>query len=151
MGRFVALLNDVGADIGILVSQMGYTKAAKTRAQKSRVKLDIKTVEELREYRVTFDYCEECDPGEDHLSGLIHWGGHEELRGDVNAVLAVGHCDWCNSLHLRRKCDAVTGIPEALHGEPVECMGGCGTTFLVTERHAGHGMTEYFWAIQRAL
>jgi len=138
VGSFVTLLNDVGADIGILVTQNGCSKAAETLAKKSRVKLDIKTAEELREYRITLDYCEECDPGEDHFPGVIDWHGQWGIDGDADKVAAVGWCDWCNTIHLRcLKCGTATGIPDVLYGEPVECLGGCGTTFVVNHGDFG--------------
>jgi len=144
VGSFVTLLNDVGADIGILVTQMGYTKAAETLAIKSRVKLDIKTVEELREYRITFDCCEECDPGEDHFPGVIDWSHPESIDGNSDKIAAVGWCDWCNTIHIRcLECGTITGIPDVLFGEPVECLGGCGTFFTVNYGDPG-GREEVF-------
>jgi len=149
VGSFITFLNDVCADIGILVTQYGYTKAAETLAKKSRVKLDIRTVEELKEYSIILDYCDECGPDEDHLPGIISWGKYRGLEGDIDKVKDVGYCDWCDTLHFRcLQCNAVTGIPEAQFGESIECLGGCGTIFIVRSYHAGHGMFEINLTVQ---
>jgi restriction endonuclease len=132
VGSFVSLLNDVGADIGILVTQLGYTKAAETMAKTSRVKLDITKLEDLREHRITIDFCNECDPGEDHVGGVINWSHPESIDGDWKKIAAVGWCDWCNTIHIKcLKCGVITGVPDVLYNEPIECLGECGTSFIV--------------------
>ncbi|MDP1714974.1 MAG: restriction endonuclease [Anaerolineales bacterium] len=144
VGSFITFLNDVGADIGILVTQKGFSESAKNLAKKSRVKLEIKTLEELREYKITFDYCEECDRGEDHFPGVIRWTGFEGLAGDINKVKEAGHCDWCGSLHIRcQDCNTITGIPETLYQKSVECLGRCGIIFRVNLEYVGHGMNDF--------
>ena len=151
VGSFITLLDDVSADIGILVTEVGDSKAAKTLAKKSSVKLDIRTLEELKIYRITFDWCEECSPGEDHLPGLIEWSGYDGLDGDLDEVESSGYCYWCYTLHLRCKCDAITGIPEVFYNESVECLGECGTIYLVTPEHAGSGIRKYVLSVQHPL
>jgi hypothetical protein len=149
VGSFITFLNDVGADIGILVTERGFSESAKTLAKKSRVKLEIKTLEELSKYKVAFDYCEECDPGEDHFPGVIHWTGFEGLSGDEDKINEAGHCDWCGSLHLRcQECNSITGIPEALYQEDIECLGGCGTIFRMDLDYAGHGMNDFILTVK---
>ncbi len=149
VGTFITVLNDVGADIGILVTQKGFAKNAATLAKKSRVKLEIKTLEELRQYKITFDFCEECDPGDDHFPGVVQWHGFEGLTGDVEKIAAAGSCDWCGGLHIRcHTCEAITGIQEALYEEPIECLGGCGTTFIVKTENAKDGMYDYVLTVR---
>jgi len=151
VGTFATMLDDVNADIGILVTQMGYTEAAINLARRSRIKLDIKTVEELLTYKIILDdYCEECDPGDEHPPAILEWFGNGDITGDVDKVSAIGYCNWCRSLHLRcSKCKQVTGIPEALYGSPVECMGGCGTSFTVHEVYTGQdGIFDYILSVQ---
>lgn len=55
-----------------------------------------------------------------HLHPKSNQGsGFGELHGDVDKVNETGHCDWCNTIHLRCKCDAVTGIPDVFYNESV--------------------------------
>lgn len=151
MESFIMLLEDVCANFGILVTQKGFSKTAKTLAKKSRIKLEIRTLEELESFKIVFDWCEECSPGGDHMPGFIQWSGYEGLDGDLDEVEADGYCDWCYTLHLRCKCGAVTGIPDVLYDESVECLGGCGTTYLVTPEHVGSGMMEYVLSVKYTL
>lgn len=147
VGAFKTLLEDVRANLGILVTEKGFSSAAQNLAETCHMKLEIKTLDELREYEITFDYfdyCEECDSGEDHFPGVIQWTGFEGLTGDINKINEAGHCDWCQSLHLRcQDCNTIIGIPETLYGESVECLGRCGTIFKINLEYAGHGMNDF--------
>ncbi|SRR5258706_3530866 len=139
---FISFLEDVGADIGILVTNHGYSKAAQERAKFSNVKLDVLTPEELEDYVIEFYICEECDPGEDHIQ-VIEWHNFYNLSGDIDKVLDIGRCDWCNTIHIKcSKCGEITAIPDADYGEPIECEGGCGTSFLVETSYESKGTEE---------
>jgi hypothetical protein len=138
---FIGFLEDVGADFGILVTNRGYSEAAFKRAQMSHIKLDIVEFDRVAEYEIEFDFCQECDPGEDHPPGIIEWCDPVGVEGDVDKVLAIGRCDWCNTLHVQcQRCGTITGIPEMFYGDPVECLGGCGNFFLVEYVYAGEGL-----------
>lgn len=138
VGQFVTLLNDVAADVGILVTETGFSSAAEILAKRSRIKLEIRGLEELRSHPITLDLCDECDPGEDHYSGVINWAHPETYDLSEQEVELVGRCDWCNTIQMKcAVCGSTTGIPDVLYGDLAECLGGCGTTFLVTHGEPG--------------
>jgi hypothetical protein len=88
---------DVRANLGILVTKKGFTKAAINRAENSHV--DIRTVEfgDLPQYRIEWDMCEVC--GEGDFFPLIDW--QENGRGEYK----IGHCLHCTTLHVKcEKC-----------------------------------------------
>jgi hypothetical protein len=148
VGKFSALLKDVGADFGIIITQEGFSEAAENLAKMNRIKLEVRALEELEYYIFPIDWCEECSPGEDHSPGFIVWSGFEELHGDLDKVKEIGYCDWCHSLHLRCKCNAVIGIPEVFYNESVECLGECGTKYFVIPEYAGSGVMEYILTVK---
>jgi hypothetical protein len=132
VGQFSSLLDDVSADIGVLVTENGYTEAAEKLAGRSRVKLEIRTLDELRSYQITLDLCEECDPGEEHFPGVIEWAHPNSIDLSEQDLAAVGWCDWCNTIHMKCSiCGSITGIPDVLYRDWVECLGGCETKFRV--------------------
>jgi hypothetical protein len=138
---FVGFLNDVGADIGILITNQGYSKAAQNLAEFSKVKLDILTPEELEDYEIEFYFCEECDSG-DHVP-LIQWHGSENISGDGDKVQDVGWCDLCHTIHIKcLVCGEVTGVPDVNYGSEIKCVGECGTRFIVTTTYESKGTEE---------
>ena len=136
---FIGMLEDLGADVGIMVTATGYTSTAKTRAKISRVRLDIVKYEDIDEYELDFYICDECFDDE-HMPGIVDWHNQTSLDGDVDKVFDVGRCDRCTSLYIRcLKCRSITPIPEYLYDQEVECDGGCQTHFLVTNTHDRSG------------
>jgi len=151
VGSFITFLNDIGADIGILVTVIGFSKSAEILAKKSRVKLEIKTLEELQNYKISLDFCEECDSGDDHFPGVIEWQDSETLYGDYKKIASAGYCSRCKTLHIRcLNCNAITGIPDVMYENAVECHGGCGTFFTITTKHIGHGMLNLILKVEQS-
>ena len=139
---FLGLLDDVDANLGVLVTDKGWTKTAGERAKHGRVRLDIIGPQHIREYAM-FDYCEYCGSGDEH-SNFIQWGGSVEMDWDFYKVKEVGRCNWCNMLYVKcMDCGSITGIPDLMYNQPVECQGECGTVFTVQTEYAGQGMLEY--------
>lgn len=140
---FIGMLEDLGADIGILVTANGYTDTAISRAKMSRIRLDTVEYEDIDEYELDIYICDECFPGEDRIPGIVDWGEQGSVGGDVEKVGDVGRCDHCLSLHIRcKKCESITPIPEAAYEEEIECLGGCGFYFHVQSEYLGSGETE---------
>ena len=140
---FIGMLEDLGADIGIMVTANGYTDTAMSRAKMSRVRLDIVEYEDIDEYKFDIDICDECFPGDDRIPGIVDWGKQGFVEGDIDKVGDVGRCDHCLSLHIRcKKCGNITPIPEAAYEEEIECLGGCGFYFHVQSVYLGSGETE---------
>lgn len=144
---FLGLLDDVDANLGILVTDKGWTSTAEGRTKKGRVRLDIIGPQQIKEYKFPFDYCEYCGSGDRH-SSFIQWGSATDLDWDFYKVKEVGRCSWCNILHVKcLKCGSITGIPDLMFNQPIECQGGCGTVFTVKTEYVGHGMLEYTLAV----
>lgn len=133
---FIGFLDDLGAQIGVLITNNGYTKAAKNRAQVKGIRLDIVEYQQLDDFDFDMDLCKACDPGDERPPAVVHWaseeGGHR-----------AGRCDWCNTLHIKCDvCGGVAAIEEVEYDELKECEGGCGLEFKVVNEYIGHGMCE---------
>ncbi|OJV54196.1 MAG: hypothetical protein BGO31_12640 [Bacteroidetes bacterium 43-16] len=53
---FIGMMQDVNANFGFLVTNNGYSQAAKNRVKFSNLKLDVLEVNELKEIEITADY-----------------------------------------------------------------------------------------------
>ena len=53
---FIGMIEDLNANFGILITNNGYSKAAKNRVKFSNLKLDVLAVDELNEIIITSDY-----------------------------------------------------------------------------------------------
>ncbi|RQO32637.1 hypothetical protein DBR32_03325 [Taibaiella sp. KBW10] len=53
---FIGMIQDVNANFGFMITNNGYSKAAKNRVKYSNLKLDILRVNELNELELTVDY-----------------------------------------------------------------------------------------------
>jgi len=111
----------------------------------------VNDIEKLRDYifpdESVDDYCEICDPDEDHiLANYIDWTGDGVSYGDgKDKIASIGRCNFCNGISLRcAKCGAITGVNEGEYGRNVECNGGCGIIFRVTYlRDGGEEVSAY--------
>lgn len=141
---FVGFLEDVGANVGIIITTQGYTKAAKNRAQIKLIHLDVVDFNRFDEYEFEWDSCELCDPGPEHPPAMLSWyGGEGMVEGDNSSAVLVGRCDWCNGIHIRcTACGSMRGVGEGDYEESLECYGACGLVFEVYSEHVGKGMYE---------
>ena len=57
---FVGFVDDVKANLGIIVTNVGFTAAAKNRATQRDIKLDIVKFTELDKYEPEYNWCD-CD------------------------------------------------------------------------------------------
>jgi Restriction endonuclease len=128
--RFIGTLEDVGADIGLLVTTSGFSQAARTRAKRARgVQLEVLTFEELAEWSPDVEWCTVCnDEDSDAMPGMFYVERLES--GPTGERLMVGACDRCGAVHLRCSCGALNGVYEAEEGTELECL-GCGRAFRV--------------------
>lgn len=53
---FIGMLQDVNANFGLMITNKGYSKSAKSRVKNSNLKLDILNFDELGEIHLTVDY-----------------------------------------------------------------------------------------------
>jgi hypothetical protein len=134
VGKFVDLVSDVGADLGLLVTTAGFSPAAQTRAlHAGGVQVEVITFEQLAAWQPTFASCQVCevDPESDAMPGMMFLERYAP-QGEVSSELIyVGMCDRCQAVHIRCECGAETGVYEAEEGEAFECSGGCGQMYSV--------------------
>src|SRR5690606_17309948 len=73
---FIGFLEDVGANLGIMVTNSGYTKSAKSRITNYTirdVRLDIVEFDKFEEYDFHWDECSLCRNDDGMARGEIHW------------------------------------------------------------------------------
>lgn len=131
---FIGLVVDVGAKIGLLVTNNGFTEGAKRRAQLERgIHLEVVPIEELDDWEPSFLICQACadSVGEDSMPGGV-WLDEPidlELDGEewdtIDAL--AGTCDRCGSAHIVcPQCETLIIPAEWPEDEWIECDGGCG-------------------------
>lgn len=93
---FLGMVDDCGADYGILYSPKGYSEAAQNRA---REKLQLITLddEQVSQDRFIFEKCEYCNERPPHRDGMILWDGNHvlPLENDSGSIVFSGKCDRC--------------------------------------------------------
>ena len=103
-------------------------------ALKQRLEPLEKELDDLLGEMAEPDYCEVCDPDEEHIMlNTISWGlANNDLVGDTALVEKQGVCFYCNSTNLKCKvCGSITGIDDNSRNDTVECEGGCGTLYTL--------------------
>jgi len=105
-----------------------------------KLKEQLKSYEEDLEGLID-DYCEICDPDEDHPGGnFIDWGSAVyPLTGLEEFVEKVGSCNYCNSPQIKCAiCESITSINLDDY-DKVECAGGsCGVVYQIVVDHREH-------------
>ncbi len=141
---FISFLEDVKANFGIVITNEGYSEAAKNWANVKNIRLDILSMDELEDYHFDWEQCQICDPGEDRPPAIVHFDyGYSLERDGVLWLFDLGRCDWCNGINIRcQSCGCITGIPDTMYEKEIECEGGCGIKFIIKEEYVGHGMVE---------
>lgn len=131
---FISFLEDVGANVGFLITNIGFTKAAKKRATHS-IKIEVITLNELEDYYFSWwDSCEGC-------SREIHWENGQKAKCKSQLVnIEIGHCSYCGTMHLTcSKCSHIIMIDDN-YNQVHECA--CGNELIVKNNYIGSGMTE---------
>jgi len=134
---FIGFLEDVKANVGIIITNKGFSEGAKNRAEVKGIKLDIVEFVNLDKYELVWDKCLVCDPGSDRPPASIIWDYPHDLDGNpTDSNIIMGNCDWCNTLHVKcLECDEIMPITEHLYDTILECDGGCGLTFRIVHEH----------------
>lgn len=131
--RFMGLLEDLGADLGLLITTSGFSKAAQKRAENARgVKIQVVTFEELAEWSPPNVWsCQICEVDTDrHFPGAAY---AERLApgGEVlSERIFAGQCDRCSAVHVMCACGELRGVHEFEEDKELMCW-GCGRTFRV--------------------
>ncbi len=141
---FIGFMEDVGANLGIIITNIGYTKAARNRAIPKGIKLDIVKFQDLDEYEFDWDICQLCDPGEDRPPAVVNWGVPYGVEDDkAISIVQSGRCDWCNSISIKcQACGVITPVSESDYNKEIDCEGGCGLIFKVISEYVGSGLFE---------
>jgi len=142
---FIGLMEDVAANFGIIISNIGYSKAAKNRAEMKEIKLEV--VDFLtftsEDYHYDLDICRLCNPRKEKPLGIIHFYPYGRIEDGIVTIFDIGRCDRCSGLHIRcQNCGTITGITENLYGKIIECEGNCGLRVMVKQNYIGEGMYE---------
>lgn len=133
---FIGFLEDVKANLGVIITNEGFSTAARNRASVRDIRLEIVEFEHLGDYDLSWYRCGVCDPGPERFPALVSFGPPDGVFcGDEPVyIIRVGHCDWCNSVHIEcQACGVVTPIWPGDYDRLVECEGGCGLHFRVTQ------------------
>lgn len=151
--RFVGFIDDLGVDLGLLVTTHGFSEAAKLRAEAARgVKCDVVPFEELEDWRFPDDVCDVCySPDDDRMPGLIEFQSPEDfdILYGAELVRGIGECLRCFSLYILCGCRSVTSVAGHTSGSWQECEGGCGMLWKVDESQTRYG-TSHEMSFRRA-
>jgi hypothetical protein len=128
---FLGFLDDVRGHVGIMITNRGYSAAARNRAEVRDVKLDVITLDELEGYHLDWvecRVCRVCVTGENDDPRLIWFSAPYGANVDgAWVVVEPGRCDWCQAVHIRCwVCGEITGLDDVDLGEPTPCAGECG-------------------------
>jgi len=131
----IGLFEDVGVDIGLLVTTEGFTPAAARRAATARgMRVEIVPYEGLADWEPDFAWCHVCTDlaSEDFPGGvfLVHFDS-DRSSGDAGGLKSAGLCERCQAIHVRCECGAVGAATEEEEREWRDCEGGCGTQWRV--------------------
>jgi hypothetical protein len=138
---FIGFSEDVGAHIGIMITNIGYSKSAEKRAKNHHkdIQLDIVEFENFDEYEFAYDSCYLCKDDDGFPRGLVKWNGPFPLVTDGKATLIhTGECSYCGESYV--KCQGCGETMNFGDLDEQECY--CGNTFEIKSEYIGSGMTE---------
>lgn len=143
--RFLAFLDDIGAHSGILVTDKGFSKAAKNRAENflgREITLDIVKLADLKDYFYNWNYCYFCH---DHHGVFIRTDNIQmeyfyEVPEEVLEVCEFKSCMRCESWQYKCK-DCGSVMDNDFNEEVYQCS--CGDKIRVVLSFDGDGVEEY--------
>lgn len=127
---FIGFTEDVGAHVGIMITNEGFTNSAYNRVENIHrdIKLDIVEFISLENYHFYWDTCEGCSNSEQSRISEISWSEPHLLAWkDLFQLIKLGQCDYCGTLHM--KCQGCGSVIEIEDLNYTIC--GCGLTFGV--------------------
>lgn len=143
----VGFVLDVGANLGIMITNIGYSKAAQNRARAAGLHLDVVEFENLGSYEAPWQECGLCKEVDEHRPTSIIWNARPEMDDSPD----VGHCDCCGGVSVRcRFCGAVQAIAEGEYDTDLLCEGWCGAIFRLVPQHIDKDMFEYCAEVARS-
>lgn len=141
---FIGLVEDVGTDLGLLVTTKGYSPAARNRAAAARgVRVEIVPYEELEGWQPEVLFCPVCtDLDSDRAPGPLYLDPVPEGVEGGELTTGIGRCWTCNSISMRCGCGTLNTLYEAEEGEWQQCEGGCGVEWMAVEEIDRKGVPE---------
>ncbi|NDV17684.1 hypothetical protein GO009_16825 [Muricauda sp. TY007] len=139
---FIGFCEDVGAHIGIMITNVGYSKGAQNRIKKYHrdIKLDVVKFIDFDEYHFDLSDCSLCRNDDGIPRGYIFWDEPLPLIKDgLITLIHQGKCSYCGELHIKcQGCGEILDFGPDYHD--VECM--CEHIFGIESEYVGNGMTE---------
>ena len=138
---FIGFSEDVAAHIGIMITNIGYSKSAEKRAKNHHkdIQLDIVEFENFDDYEFSYDSCYLCKDEEGFPRGLLRWDGPLPLlTDDIVTLINTAQCSYCGESYL--KCQGCGEVMDFDNLEEQKCS--CGNTFEIKSEHIGSGMIE---------
>jgi hypothetical protein len=131
----IGLVEDVGSDLGLIVTTEGFSAGAKRRAKAVRgITLDVVPYDDLADWEPDVEWCKVCtDPTSERFPGGVYMAPLDRRKPPEGGELVTeaGRCELCESVHVRLVCGTMNAADETQHGEWVECECGCGTEWRV--------------------
>jgi hypothetical protein len=139
---FIGFSEDVGAHIGIMITNVGYSKSAEKRAKNHHkdIQLDVVKFIDLEDYEFSFDICYLCDKDDGIPRGIVKWDNPLPVveNGKVT-LINLGSCSYCAESYV--KCQ---GCGQMIHLgadiEETECL--CEYVYGIESEYVGNGLTE---------
>lgn len=141
---FVELVNDVGTDLGLMVTTEGFTPAAQKRALAERdVRVEIVPYDELENWSPEVLFCPICtDLDSDKGPGALYLDPIPYDTEGSELAVGFGRCWTCQAISMRCGCGTLNTLVEAEEGEWQECVGGCGVEWKAQEEVDRKGVPE---------
>lgn len=98
------MMRDCGAVRGVIVSNIGFTKAAIKRAEEA-ITITTLTLEALEDFEWVYEPCLGlCDSKKAKTRGMVLWGafamGYLSSPEDPALIIQTAKCDGCHSFHV---------------------------------------------------
>jgi hypothetical protein len=131
----MGLVEEVGTDLGLIVTTEGYSEGAKRRARSARgMQLDVVPYDDLADWEPDLEWCKVCtDMESERFPGGVYMQAFDRANPPEGGDFAtgVGRCEMCEAVHVRCTCGTMTAAHEAEHGEWLHCEAGCGMQWRV--------------------
>jgi Restriction endonuclease len=145
---FIGFLEDVGANLGVMITNVGYSKSALNRITNYTnrdIRLDIVEFNNFEDYHFYPDECSLCRDEDDFPRGFINFGEtYGIIKEDKVTLIQQGHCSYCGESYL--KCQGCGEIIHFENDDEVECH--CENVYSVTSEYIGQGMTENVYSVR---
>jgi hypothetical protein len=153
VGTFISLVQDVRADLGLMITTVGYTQAAQDLARSTRgIHVDVISLSELEEWKMPLLSCQSCAetrnpesmPGMYWLDSYVTVEVEPEEAPSEDEVpdtreLRAGQCGICATWHFEcPECGTMIAAMEILAGSWQYCE-GCGVQWYLSKWYDSDG------------